>query len=540
MAKDLNTSNLGSISMDGDLLFVDFVGADRTEVRPAALDGSVIEGVFVANGAMAAVGEVGREVRLPKSKKARDAFLKKWSEKAAANKGLAATLLILPLAACGGGDDPVFEVTVSTVGRDEVVAFLNETAMIVVDIANGVATFTSAAEVAATTVANLRDNVIEVADGQTIELSVDQLQDATVTAGVNSVQFEGAGDVRIVLTEAAAGSSTETEVITVKVALTGGNLTFDLPNDDNDIITLSSESNISLGGGNLIVDDGVVDARQATITGANTIGNIQVASELILTKAQYDLVSGSVTTSGTGKLTVEVGSLADALDVMADDGDKIASDIDLTLKVADGADLGALSIAQFIELRSLVSNLDDAIANHGVHFDIVDTADNLMRVSGITTVFKSGVEAILNVADTVTVTDQVNSAERALLEGLTPAITYSVDPDVTAPTIAVAVDHGALLAGQTAEVTFTLSEASTNFVQGDVVVSGGASLASWQGPDETGIANVYKAILVPPTSYSGTVTIRVNSQAFTDLVGNYNLDGADSNNLASISVSTPE
>jgi hypothetical protein len=548
MAKDLNTSNLGQIVMNGEEIFLGFEGAERAQVLPAGIGGTVIDGVFVATGDMAGVASIGREVKLPKTVKAREAFLRKWADKAAekakANKGLSATLLILPLAACGGGSDPAFEVAINGASGSDIVSFLHNTAKITVDIASGVATFVSGTEVASVSVSTLSDATLNVAAGQTLEVRVGQLQDASVTDGADTVRLQGAGDVRIVLDEGdhsgmmLAGKEFITETITVKVALSGGNLTFDLPVDDNDTIVLSAHSTISLGGGNLIVDDGVVDARLATITGANTIGDILVASELILTKAQYDAVSGDVTTSGDGKLTVFVSSLVEARDVIADDGSKIASAVNLTLEVSDNADLGALSVAQFVELRGLVDDLNGAIASRGVTFDIVDTAENLFRLVGINTGWKTGVEAILNEADSVTVTDEVNTSEKALLEGLTPGITYTGGADEVAPTIIVSVDVSSLLANQTAVVTFTLSEASINFVQNDVVLSGGASLASWQGPDETGVANVYKATLIPPTSTSGLITIRVNNQAFTDLVGNFNVDGADSNNLASININT--
>ncbi|MFP1646686.1 beta strand repeat-containing protein, partial [Pontitalea aquivivens] len=540
MAKDLNTSNLGQIVVNGEEIFLGFEDVEKAAVLPAGIDGVVLDNVLVATGEMVGLSSLGEVVKLPKTMKAREAFLKKWSdkavEKAKANKGISATLLVLPLAACGGGGgEPAFEVQVSSA---DVVSFLNATAKITIDIATGVATFTSGAAIASQTVTDLNDNAISIADGQTLEVTVDQLQDASVSSGANTVQFQGAGDLRIVLPESAAGNSVVSETITVKVALSGGDLTFDLPNDDNDTIVLSANSTISLGGGNIVVDDGVVDARLATITGANTIGDVLVASELILTKAQYDLIAGDVSTSASGKLTVFVETLAGAREVNADYSTKIHADVTLTLKVSNSTDLGALTVDEFLELRGLVDDLDGAIAGRGVTFDIVDTADNLMRLNGITTEFRTGVEAILNAADSVTVTDQINAAEKALLEGLTPAVTYPIAADEIAPTVAITANKAALLAGENAEVIFTLSETSTTFDANDVVVGGGASLVSWQGPDETGIANVYKAILVPPTSSIGTVTVRINSQAFTDLVGNFNLDGADANNLVSLSINT--
>ncbi len=87
MAKDLNTSNLGQIVLDGRQLVVDFGDDDRTEITAVAIGGTVVEGVFAVSGSMESIETAGRLVTLPKSMKAREAFLKKWSEKAKANKG---------------------------------------------------------------------------------------------------------------------------------------------------------------------------------------------------------------------------------------------------------------------------------------------------------------------------------------------------------------------------------------------------------------------------------------------------------------------
>ena len=70
--------------------------------------------------------------------------------------------------------------------------------------------------------------------------------------------------------------------------------------------------------------------------------------------------------------------------------------------------------------------------------------------------------------------------------------------DTLSPTIAVATDRTTLRAGETAVVTFTLSETSTTFNADDVAVSGG-SLTGFQGSGRE-----YSAVYVPALNFTGT------------------------------------
>ena len=67
----------------------------------------------------------------------------------------------------------------------------------------------------------------------------------------------------------------------------------------------------------------------------------------------------------------------------------------------------------------------------------------------------------------------------------------------------------------TLSLTFTSSEATTNFVVGDITVSGGA-LSSFAATSST----VYTATFTP--SGAGATTIDVASSKFTDAAGNNN------------------
>ena len=101
--------------------------------------------------------------------------------------------------------------------------------------------------------------------------------------------------------------------------------------------------------------------------------------------------------------------------------------------------------------------------------------------------------------------------------------------DTLAPTVSVAGDHTSLLAGQTATVTFTFSEAVASFVLGDTTVSGG-SLSNLvhvgiNGSDQ----DIYTATFTPNVTNTEAGSVRVNAASYSDLAGN---TGAASNTLS--------
>jgi Ca2+-binding RTX toxin-like protein len=114
-------------------------------------------------------------------------------------------------------------------------------------------------------------------------------------------------------------------------------------------------------------------------------------------------------------------------------------------------------------------------------------------------------------------------------------VTMTVDTrvgDITPPNISVSSDKTTLLIGQTANLSFTLSEISTNFGAGDIDVSGG-TLSSF-----TGSGTSYSAIFTPVTNSREIASIYVSSKAFSDAAGNANVDGGDDNNTALLTIDT--
>merc|ERR1712216_361571 len=102
----------------------------------------------------------------------------------------------------------------------------------------------------------------------------------------------------------------------------------------------------------------------------------------------------------------------------------------------------------------------------------------------------------------------------------TAATQFNWTYDGTAPTMTIASTTSGVTDGSTTNdssiaLTFASSEATTNFVVGDITVSGG-TLSSFSATSST----VYTATFTP--SASGATTIDVAGGAFTDAVGNNN------------------
>jgi outer membrane protein OmpA-like peptidoglycan-associated protein len=84
--------------------------------------------------------------------------------------------------------------------------------------------------------------------------------------------------------------------------------------------------------------------------------------------------------------------------------------------------------------------------------------------------------------------------------------------DTQSPTVAITRSGvGSLGEGQTSTITFTLSEPSSNFMFGDVVVSSGV-LSAWSAISPT----VYTATFTPPADSTGESTISIAAGTFTD------------------------
>ncbi|WP_293406682.1 Ig-like domain-containing protein [Phenylobacterium sp.] len=91
----------------------------------------------------------------------------------------------------------------------------------------------------------------------------------------------------------------------------------------------------------------------------------------------------------------------------------------------------------------------------------------------------------------------------------------AVTIDTAAPTVAITSSASTLKAGESATISFTFSEAVSDFTAGDIVVSGG----TLSGLSGSGL--VYSAAFTPTASVNaGTGSVTVLASSYTDLAGN--------------------
>ena len=124
-----------------------------------------------------------------------------------------------------------------------------------------------------------------------------------------------------------------------------------------------------------------------------------------------------------------------------------------------------------------------------------------------------------------------DAAGNANADGADADNSVTIALDTALPTIAVTSSSASLSAGETAVITFTLSEAATDFVEADVTVSGG-TLSGFGGSGA-----VYTATFTPAAGATQGV-ISVASGTFTDAAGNANADGAEADNTVTLTLDT--
>jgi VCBS repeat-containing protein len=122
--------------------------------------------------------------------------------------------------------------------------------------------------------------------------------------------------------------------------------------------------------------------------------------------------------------------------------------------------------------------------------------------------------------------------------GASATSTQALTIDLTTPTVAISRTDGLSTSVGAAgtQVSFTLSEASNDFTNVDIEVSGGTLSPLFQSS-----TMVYTATFMPDANATGTGYVRIASTKFSDAAGNQNLDtyaaGANfqANNLLNIS-----
>ena len=255
-----------------------------------------------------------------------------------------------------------------------------------------------------------------------------------------------------------------------------------------------------------------VTAIGGSLSGFGGSGNLYTA---VFTPSVQSKTAGWITvaanrfTDAAGNANV-AGSLATPIAI-----DTIAPTVAVT---SNAASLNSTGVAL------ITFTLSEASTNFSVG-DVVVTNGSLSAFTAVSgTVYTATFNPTANVTGTATIAIPAGSfTDAAGNDNLVGGLVTPIAIDTIAPFPSIASNVSALKIGESATITFTLSEASTTFSAGDVVVTNGSLLAF------TALSStVYTATFTPAASFTGTATITIPAGAFTDAAGNQNTSGATS------------
>ena len=256
------------------------------------------------------------------------------------------------------------------------------------------------------------------------------------------------------------------------------------------------------------------DTYLAGVTGATQEANNQVSIAFDTTKADSTPPTVAVTRAGTGTVSnsetiyFTLSEASTTFDI---------NDIDVTggtLSAFAAVATTGTSTSGFTQYTATFTPTANSSGNAviGVASDkFTDAASNLNKDTYI-----SGVSGATQEANNQVVLNFDTTGAR----------------DTVAPTIAITSDKTALTSGDTATITFTLSENSTDFTNADIGVSGG-TLSNFQGSGK-----VYTATFTPNLNSTANGIVSVASSKFSDAAGNLNADGSETNNTVTMSTNT--
>ncbi|WP_299022588.1 Ig-like domain-containing protein, partial [uncultured Photobacterium sp.] len=272
----------------------------------------------------------------------------------------------------------------------------------------------------------------------------------------------------------------------------------------------------------------------------NVTGTPTLTLETGTTDRTATYSSGSGSNTLTFEYTVQAGDSSSDLDYVATNSlsgtikDSAGNDATLTLAapgvtnslsanktivvdgviptVTIGSDTPSLKAGETASLTFILSEASSDFATS----DIIVVGGSLSGFSGSGTTYTAtftpdtdrSAAATIDVAGGV-FTDSAGNTNTA-------ATQLSISLDTVLPTINIGSDTPSLKAGETAALTFTLSEASSDFAESDITVVGG-SLSGFSGSGTT-----YTATFTPDTDRTAAATIDVGANAFTDSAGNTN------------------
>ena len=260
-------------------------------------------------------------------------------------------------------------------------------------------------------------------------------------------------------------------------------------------------------------------------------------------------LNGNVTIGSTGGATINIPLAADRMS----EGDETLTvtvqgkSTSTTVKDTSLAGAPVDNIPPTIAITSSQSSLSigqTATLTFSISESVSDFAVGDIQVSGGTLSNFAGSGTIYSATFTPTANSSIggvvsvasgkfsDAAGNFNVDGSDANNIVTMTVDTIPPTISIGSDRSTLAYGQTATITLTLSESATDFDINDITVTGG-SPSNFNGSGKN-----YTLTFTPNSDSSHDGIVSVSSNKFSDAVGNFNIDGAEANNTATIAVNT--
>ncbi|WP_415408409.1 Ig-like domain-containing protein [Synechococcus sp. W2B2] len=243
-------------------------------------------------------------------------------------------------------------------------------------------------------------------------------------------------------------------------------------------------------------------------------------------------------TNSTIHGVIEVGSNAFSSDgIFNNDGDDTNNTLTLSINtvrptIALTSDRSSLQAGDTATLTFTLSEPSSDFSEA----DITISGGTLSNFSGsgssYTATFTANADSTSDAVISVASGTFSNSAGNTNNDGDNTNNTLTLSINTVRPTIALTSDRSSLQAGDTATLTFTLSEPSSDFSEADITVSGG-TLSNFSGSGSS-----YTATFTANADSTSDAVISVASDTFSNSAGNTNNDGDNTNNTLTLSINT--
>jgi autotransporter-associated beta strand protein len=241
--------------------------------------------------------------------------------------------------------------------------------------------------------------------------------------------------------------------------------------------------------------------------------------------------------TANGVISVASGTFSNAAGSTNQDGADADNSVTLTVNtlrpsIAISSNVSTLKAGETASLSFTLSEASPDFSSA----DVSATGGTLSNFSGSGTAYtatftptaNSNANGVISVASSTF----SNAAGNTNNDGADANNTVTLTVDTLRPTIAISSNVSILKAGETATLSFTLSEASSDFSSADVSAIGGI-LSNFSGS-----GTAYTATFTPTANSNANGVISVASSTFFDVAGNTNIDGADANNTVTLTVDT--